>query len=178
MAELREHMEYCSSTSINFLPPLPQCLWPPNLARWWLTVRHSYPKSHTNIWPCDLPGAIDKQKPSYLHYHSACDHQCWQYGDLKPGDRLKALYLHYHTAYGHETCRVVNFHEELLPIKSHAFWVTNLARSRDKLKILYLRYHRAYGHQTRQGIDLLWRTPTIQTNWKYNHVVLRNHVTN
>ena len=35
MADLSEHVESCSSTTKNIFP-LPQCLWPPNLASWWL----------------------------------------------------------------------------------------------------------------------------------------------
>ena len=41
MMELSEHVEYCSSTTKkNTL--LPQCLWPPNSAGWWLTVWNSH----------------------------------------------------------------------------------------------------------------------------------------
>ena len=39
----REHVEYCSSTTKNIISPLPQCLWSPNLAGWWLTMRSSQP---------------------------------------------------------------------------------------------------------------------------------------
>ena len=34
-------MESCPSTTINIISLLPQCLWPPNLAGWWLTMRGS-----------------------------------------------------------------------------------------------------------------------------------------
>ena len=38
----RGHVESCSSTTKNIKSPLPQCLWPSNLAGWWLTMRGSH----------------------------------------------------------------------------------------------------------------------------------------
>ena len=32
------------------ISPLWQCLWPPNVEVWWLTLRGSYPQSHMIIW--------------------------------------------------------------------------------------------------------------------------------
>ena len=42
MAEVGETIECCSSTNKNIYP-LPQYLWPPNKAEWWLTVRGTHP---------------------------------------------------------------------------------------------------------------------------------------
>ena len=39
----RGHVESWPSTTKNIVSPLPQCLWPPNLAGWWLTMRGSHP---------------------------------------------------------------------------------------------------------------------------------------
>ena len=33
-ASKRGHVESCPSTTTNIISPLPQCLWPPNLAGW------------------------------------------------------------------------------------------------------------------------------------------------
>ena len=46
------------------------------------------------------------------------------------------------------------------------------------LKIFYLHYHITYDHQTWEGIDLPWRTQNDKVTWSFNHVVLRDHVTN
>ena len=35
------HVESRPSTTTNIISLLPQCLWPPNLAGWWLTMRSS-----------------------------------------------------------------------------------------------------------------------------------------
>ena len=37
------HMGSSSSTTESISSPLPQCLWPPNLVEWWLTIRDSKP---------------------------------------------------------------------------------------------------------------------------------------
>ena len=39
----RGHVESCPSTTKNIISPLPQCLWPSNLAGWWLTMTASHP---------------------------------------------------------------------------------------------------------------------------------------
>ena len=46
--------------------------------------------------------------------------------------------------------RVMNYLDELLPIKSHHLWSRDRVRSRGKLKSLYLHFQSAYGHQTLQ----------------------------
>ena len=53
-----------------------------------------------------------------------------------------------------------------------------VVRSRDKLKPLYLHYHSAHGHQTWQDDSLPRWAPTYQVTSTFNHVVLRDHVTN
>ena len=45
--------------------PLPQSLWPPNMAEWWLIMK--------GVQPSGL-------KSTYLHHHS---HQTWQLGDIQ-----------------------------------------------------------------------------------------------
>ena len=63
--------------------PLPQYLWPPNLAEWWLTFRSSYPWCYYTLWSHGLVSSRDKLKQLYLDYHSAYGHQTWQ-DDVKP----------------------------------------------------------------------------------------------
>ena len=41
-----------------------------------------------------------------------------------------------------------------------------------------LHYHNDYGHQTCQGGDLPWGSPTPKILWPFDHVVLRDQVTN
>ena len=45
----REHEESCPSTTKNIISLLLQCLRPPNLAGWSLTVRCSHPWNHTTF---------------------------------------------------------------------------------------------------------------------------------
>ena len=54
---------------------LPRYLWPPNLAEWSLTLRDSKPWSHIMLWSRRFERSRDKQKPFYLYYQSALDHQ-------------------------------------------------------------------------------------------------------
>ena len=59
-----------------FITPLLHCLWPQNLAGWWLTLTGFYLESH-------VARKITWQiKRFYLHYHSAYRHQTWQDDDL------------------------------------------------------------------------------------------------
>ena len=60
--------------------PLPQCLWPPNLPVWWLTLRGSYHivtrplirlLDHVIIW-----------KILFLHFYKTCGHKIWQGADF------------------------------------------------------------------------------------------------
>ena len=46
------------------------------------------------------------------------------------------------------------------------------------MKTLYLHYHNAYGHQTGQDSDLSGGAPTHKVTWPFDHVILRNQVTN
>ena len=51
----RGHVESCPLTTKN-ISPLPQCLWPPNFASWWLPTRDSHPKKHNTLirWSCEI----------------------------------------------------------------------------------------------------------------------------
>ena len=51
----RGHVESCPLTTKN-ISPLPQCLWPPNFASWWLPTRDSHPKKHDTLirWSCEI----------------------------------------------------------------------------------------------------------------------------
>ena len=60
------------------ISPLPQCLWPRNLARWSFILMGSFLQNHMTLW---------------LH------------GPVRSHGKLKTLYLHYHSVYGHQTCQ-------------------------------------------------------------------------
>ena len=55
----------------TIISPLPQCLSPLNLARWWLTLSGSYSQSPTTLRSGFLVRSRNKLKPLYLHYDSA-----------------------------------------------------------------------------------------------------------
>ena len=84
MADRSEDVESCPSITIN-LYPLPQCLWPPNLAEWWLNMTDSHPKNHMAVLLRGLARSRNILKTLYLHYYSAYGHQYWYGGDLSWG---------------------------------------------------------------------------------------------
>ena len=52
-----EHLKFSSSTTKSIISALPQCLWSPNLAGYWLIMRGSHPqKSHDSLitWSCKI----------------------------------------------------------------------------------------------------------------------------
>ena len=61
-----ENVESCSSTIRSIISPLPQCLWPPNLAVWWITMRSSHPWSHMTLWSRGRSRLREKLK-TFLH---------------------------------------------------------------------------------------------------------------
>ena len=44
----------------TIVSPLPQSLWPPNLAGWWLTLSGFYPWWYSTVWSHCLGGSRDK----------------------------------------------------------------------------------------------------------------------
>ena len=52
----REHLEFSSLATKNIISLLTQCLWPPNLAGWWLIMRGSCPYNHDLLimWSCKI----------------------------------------------------------------------------------------------------------------------------
>ena len=56
--------------------PLPQCLLPSYLERWWLYFRA--PNHHITLQSSGLTNSHDKQKSLYLHYQGVYGHQNWQ----------------------------------------------------------------------------------------------------
>ena len=75
-----EHVEYCLSTIKN-TSPLPQCLWPPNLVGWWLTLRSSHPSREGNLWSCGPARSRHKLK-IYPHNQNAYGNHTRQDGNL------------------------------------------------------------------------------------------------
>ena len=60
---------------------LPQCLWRPKLARWWLIMRGFHPRCLMTVWSCALAKSLDKLK-TYFHYYSAYGNQSLQDDDI------------------------------------------------------------------------------------------------
>ena len=50
----------------SVISPLQQCLWLPDLARWWLTMRSFHPQSFTTLWTRSHVRPRDKLKTSSL----------------------------------------------------------------------------------------------------------------
>ena len=48
---------------------IPQCLWPPNLVGWWVTLSGNYLKSYSTFWSLGLARSRDKLKPLNLRYY-------------------------------------------------------------------------------------------------------------
>ena len=112
--------------------PIPQCLWPPNLVGWWLTLSGSHPSNHLTHWSRGLARLHDKLKPLYFHYYIAYDQENWEGDDFLRGidivivtwpfnkmafqDHLAFISyttIHMTTNLG----KVVTYHEELQLIK-------------------------------------------------------------
>ena len=58
-----------------------QCLWPSNLAGWWLTLKGSYLLNHIDLKTHGLVRSRDKLK-TYLYHDDICGHQTWQSSNL------------------------------------------------------------------------------------------------
>ena len=107
----QEHLEFSSSATKN-ISRLVQCLWPPNLAGWWFTMRDSHTSNRMTLWLSGLDNSTTKVAVTIklgrmvaqldgvlsIKLHDAlitwsCD-ITW---------KAKPLFLHYHSAYGHKT---------------------------------------------------------------------------
>ena len=51
----------------TIISPRSKCLWPPNLAEWWLTFRGFWSKSYMIFWSHGLARSREKLKPLYPH---------------------------------------------------------------------------------------------------------------
>ena len=61
----------------NIIPPPSQCLWSPNLSRWWHAARSSHPKiCMTPKWS-GLVRSRDKLNTLYLHLQKTHEHRNW-----------------------------------------------------------------------------------------------------
>ena len=65
---------------------------------------------------------------------------------------------------------VVIYGGEFLPINLQDTSRGFLLMSRDKQNT-YLQLQKTYEHQTRQGADLLWETPALNTTWIFDHTI-------
>ena len=70
-----------------------------------------------------------------------------------------------------------------IPFALQKLVVTDLGESMSKivlqlLKQSYLHYRNVYGHQTWQEVNFLWGNSTHKVKWHFDHLVLRDHVTN
>ena len=79
-----EHMEHCSSTTKSIFP-LPQCIWTPTLAGWWLTIRGVHPFIHTTLWSPVFLRSRENLKRLFIHHHNVYGNQKWWDGDISWG---------------------------------------------------------------------------------------------
>ena len=74
--------------------------------------------------------------------------------------------------------RMVTNLKKLLFIKSMTLWSQGLSRLRDKLHSFCISYYNAYDHSNWQDSDLPRVASIRLVKRPYNHVILRDHVTN
>ena len=117
------------------------CLLPPNLVEWWLTLKGS---SQKVTWPFD--------------------HMVLRNHLTKQGHFISAISISVTTKRGRE----VNYIEKLLPNFTQPFVDVVLPKPRHKLKQLYLYYQNAYGHQIQQCRGLPWGSLTHKVIWNFN----------
>ena len=60
-----------------------KCLSPRNLEWYWLTLRGSYPCSHTTLYLRGLTTSRSKLKMLYLYYHNTYGQQTWYGSDIQ-----------------------------------------------------------------------------------------------
>ena len=70
------------ATWSHIIFPLPQCIWPPNLASWWLVMRGFHPYFYFILWSPNLSRSRGKLKSLHLHYHNIYGLKIKQKGDL------------------------------------------------------------------------------------------------
>ena len=113
--------------------PLPQYLWLPNMASWWLTLRASHPWSHPTLDHVVLRDHVTNLK----HVSTTTIPMATKLGRVvtyneelalincmilyslcfeRSHDKLITLYLHLHKT---SDRKVVNYHGKLLPINPH-----------------------------------------------------------
>ena len=144
------------------ISPLLHCLWPRNVAGWWLTMRGSQSYRQMTLWSHPLARSCDKKKSLY-HFHIPYSHRTWKYGDLTyvapnqwsypkfwprglttSRDKVKPVYLHYCNPQSYETWQDDDLPWGAPTQKSHNPWSRCLVRSSDKLKPLCIHYHNGY----------------------------------
>ena len=59
---------------------VPQCLWPPNVASWWLAMRSFNSWCYSTLWSRNVARSHDKLKLLYLHYQNVLGHKTRQDG--------------------------------------------------------------------------------------------------
>ena len=154
---------------------LPEYIWPPNLVGWWLPWGTPTHRVTRPIWSGGLVRSRDKLKPLYLHYHSAFVHQSWQDGDLPWRNATHKVSWPYNATWSLGPL----YHVPWYIIYHYMYhYILYYARSCDKLKLLYLYYHNPHGHQAWYGGDWPWGVPSHNITQLFDHVVLRDRVTN
>ena len=75
----RHHVKMTWKKPVIF--PLPQCLWLPNLAGWWIALSGFYTQYYSALYSRGLARSRDKLKTFYLYYQSTYGHENWHDGD-------------------------------------------------------------------------------------------------
>ena len=92
MADLREHVKSCSSTTTNVIFSLLQLTWPPNLAEWWLILRVSHPSRQMTLQKRGHVRSRGKLKLLNILYYNVYCHQTCQGSDIPWGAPTHKFY--------------------------------------------------------------------------------------
>ena len=80
------HLSLFTWQSKCFIYPHALDQWPPNMARWWLTVRGFHSKNDLIFETCGQARSRGKLQ-GYLHYYNASGFQTCQGGEVRQGAR-------------------------------------------------------------------------------------------
>ena len=116
------------------------------------------------IWSCKITWYTNTV---ILLYHSACRHHT-----------LILLYYSTTVPVVIKLVRVVTYLEGFQTINFQSAFILRSCKVTKQKKIILCHYQGTSGHQTWQGYNLLWCAPTYKVKRPFDHVVLRDRVTN
>ena len=137
---------------------IPQWLWPPNLAGWWLTL---------TLWSHGLARLWDQLKPLYLHKHCLLPPNVFQVDNLSWGSPTrKVTWSFKHMVLWPWGAYTQNASHNAVDMCSHevTWQAENIC-------------HNVCGHKTDHSDDIPRGVLTHKFEWPLNKLVLWGHVT-